>query len=86
MSKYVGAKPGEVFLGNRETAKGIPSYLAGLKTLRLGDKALDIDGHDLPDHRPMFISSAEAPAYDRIMMKRLSETAMGVRHADANPH
>lgn len=72
MSKYVGARADEVFLGNVETKEGIPDYLttAGLKTVRLGELALDIAGNDLPHHRPMFIGRAESDAYHRIMMKR----------------
>lgn len=72
MSKYVGARPDEVFVGNVETAKGIPAYLSDLKTVRLGEQALDIDGNKLPpsEHRPMFVARSEQDAYHRIMMKR----------------
>lgn len=72
MSKYVGAQTGEIFLGNVAKEKGIPDYLttAGLKTVRLGELALDIEGRDLPGYQPMFIGRTESDAYDRIMMKR----------------
>ena len=51
MPKFVGAKPNEVFIGNMDSKNGhpvcIPDYLAELKTIRLGEQALDIDGNKL---------------------------------------
>ena len=72
MKKYLGSKDNEVFIGNVETDKGIPDHLkvTALSSIRLGDSALDINGHHLPDHRPMFICRTQADAYDRLMMKR----------------
>lgn len=72
MSKYVGARPDEVFVGNVETAKGIPEYLSELKTVRLGDQALDIDGNKLSPakYRPMFVGRSEHDAHHRIMMRK----------------
>ena len=72
MSKYIGDQKNEVFLGNVEADEGIPDYLtaAQLKTVRLGELALDIEGNDLPGWRPMFIDQTESDAYHRIMMKR----------------
>lgn len=72
MSKYTGAQADEVFLGNVDQDRGIPDYLtaAGLKTVRLGERALDIVGGYLPGHLPMFIGRKESNAYNRIMMKR----------------
>lgn len=67
----LGKRDDEVFVGN--TATGIGDHLASLKTVRLGDVALDVDGNRLPSvHRPIFIGRSEADAYDRIMMARLS--------------
>ena len=70
--KYEGAQDGEVFVGNTPTAGGIPDYLSSLKTVRLGDQALDIDGNkiDPAQWRPLFVGSGEAKDYDRIMMKK----------------
>jgi len=69
-----GKRKGEIFVGNTMRG-GIPKHLAGLATIRLGDQALDIDGNELdPDqHLPMFVGSADAVAYDRIMMGRFRE-------------
>ena len=79
MAKYTGAKPDEVFLGNTETNRGIPDHLSGLKTVRLGEQALDIYGHKIPaDHMlPMFINRSESDAYDRLMTQRFSEIRRG---------
>lgn len=73
MSHHEKCSPNEVFLGNTERAKGLAPYLGkGLKTIRLGTKALDIDGRALPaSYAPIFINRAEEPAYDAIMMERL---------------
>lgn len=72
MSRYIGAKADEVFVGNVETEKGVPEYLRRLRTVRLGEQALDIEGKKLdPNYmRPLFVGKSEADTYDRIMMKR----------------
>lgn len=72
MSHYTGAKPDEVFVSNTDTKNGVPEYLRGLTTARLGEQALDIEGKKIePEYmRPLFIGCAEADAYDRIMMRR----------------
>lgn len=72
MSHYTGARPDEVFVGNTETKNGVPEYLRGMTTARLGDQALDIEGKKIePEYmRPLFVGRAEADAYDRIMMRR----------------
>lgn len=72
MSQYVGANQDEVFVGNTHTKGGVPEYLRGLKTVRLGDQALDIEGKKLAQSymRPLFIGRIEAAEYDRIMMRR----------------
>lgn len=72
MSKYIGALENEVFIGNDDSEAGVPDYLvpAGLKTLRIGDKALDLDGNELPGFRPIFIDRGELAAYNRYMHQR----------------
>ncbi len=72
MSHYTGAKPDEIFVGNTKTKNGVPEHLRELRTARLGEQALDIEGKKIePEYmRPLFIGRAEADAYDRIMMRR----------------
>lgn len=72
--KFINAKPDEIFVGNTKTEIGIPKYLQGLTTARLGKIALDLDGNELdPSYmRPLFINRNEADRYDRIMTARLS--------------
>ena len=71
LSKYTGAQPGEVFVGNVETKNGIPRHLLSLQTIRLGDLALDIYGNPLDpgDMLPMFIHEREQQAHHRLCMK-----------------
>lgn len=72
MSRYIGARADEVFVGNVRTRDGIPEYLSGLLTVRMGDQALDIEGKKIdPAYMlPMFVGRGEAAEYDRIMMRR----------------
>lgn len=72
MSHYTGARADEVFVGNTLTKDGVPEYLSGLRTARLGEQALDIEGKKIdPAYmRPLFVGNSEADAYHRIMMKR----------------
>jgi len=72
MSHYIGARADEVFVGNKETKSGVPEHLRSLKTARLGEQALDIEGKKIdPEYmRPLFIGRSEADEYDRIMMRR----------------
>lgn len=75
MSHYIGNKANEFFAGNhaiRGGAPELPAHLHQLRTARLGDQALDIDGKLIPksDYRPLFVDRSEADLYDRIMMKR----------------
>lgn len=72
MSHYTGARADEVFVGNTATKNGVPEHLRELRTARLGEQALDIEGKKLSQDymRPLFIGRSEADAYDRIMMKR----------------
>jgi len=66
---------GEVWLGNTNVEKGvkIPEHLRGLKTVRLGERAYDINGHMLSANymRPLIISKSEEKAYDKAMMDRV---------------
>ncbi len=60
----------ERWLGNMRRNKERP-YLAGLKTLRLGNVAYDIHGKRLPEeYAPIFINKKEYWEYDRIMVER----------------
>lgn len=72
MSHYTGSRADEVFVGNTRTKDGIPEHLRGLRTARLGEQALDIEGKKIdPAHmRPLFVGRSESGEYDRIMMRR----------------
>lgn len=77
MSHYTGAKADEVFVGNVRATAGIPAHVAGLRTVRLGQKALDIEGRPLHGYLPLFVGRSEADAYDQIMERRLRARASG---------
>jgi len=68
-------RSGEKFLGN--SGKRIRPEFKHIKSLRLGGRALDINGHPLsPDYvLPLFVN--EGPDYDEYnrVMLRLSERA-----------
>jgi hypothetical protein len=68
-------KQGEIFIGNHNVTGGLelPKYLSGLKTLRLGDLAYDLNGKPLPrnQYRPLFVHVSEMLDYDRIMVERM---------------
>jgi hypothetical protein len=72
MNHYTGAQPDEVFVGNTHTKNEVPEYLRGLKTVRIGDQALDIEGKKIDQEymRPLFIGRAEVEEYNRIMTRR----------------
>lgn len=72
MKKFIGAREDEIFVGNVPTEEGLQPHLQGLRTARIGELALDIDGNKLdPNYmRPLFIGRSEADAYDEIMMRR----------------
>lgn len=71
MSHYTGARPDEIFVGNTRVKDWPKEYLRGLKTIRLGEQALDIDGKELSpsEYRPVFVGKSEAVEYDKIMMR-----------------
>ena len=62
----------EIFLGNT-SASGIPDRLRGLKTVRVGDQAVDINGNllDPKEYLPLYIDRSEERAYDAIMRNLL---------------
>lgn len=72
MSHYIGARSDEVFVGNTCARKGVPEYLRGLRTARLGEQALDIEGNKIdPSYMlPLFVGKSEEGEYDSIMMQR----------------
>lgn len=74
MSHHEKCGPQEVFLGNQERARGLGRYTEkGLRTIRLGDVAYDIEGKKLPDYyAPIFINRSEEGRYDAIMMAQMS--------------
>lgn len=58
------------FVGNTSDILNFPrAELRNLKTIRMGDQALDIHGNKLgTDYcRPIFIQKSELDLYDRIM-------------------
>jgi len=65
-------KKTEVFLGNTQCIKPIPSYLKQLKTIRLGTIAFDIHGKKISQKYmlPLFLDKKEIKKYDDIMMQR----------------
>lgn len=77
MSKHIGIKPGEMFVGNVNTADGIPQHLSTLKTARLGDVALDLDGKRISYMQALFIGESESSQYDSIQMSRMSKSSRG---------
>lgn len=76
MSKYIASelREGEIFLGNISTDEWPKAHYRSLKTIRIGELALDIHGAKLsPDYcRPIFIHKSEEAAYDRIMQDRFN--------------
>ena len=67
----------EVYLGNFTAAEGVPTYLAGLPSMRLGETAYDIDGNKLAASvglLPLFVTRGpDYEAYDRIMTDRFKQ-------------
>ena len=72
MSKSVGGRTDEVFVGNIRADEGVPQHLSGLNTVRIGEQALDIDGNKIDPSQmlPMFVGRSEIDAHHRIMMRR----------------
>ena len=77
MAKFVGNKENEVFVGNIGVCVTghpvrIPEFLSSLKTLRMGEQALDINGNELDpaQYRPLFIASHEEKQYGLILQER----------------
>ena len=67
-----------VFLGNTNSAS-IPERLRGLKTVRLGTQAVDINGEllDPKEYLPLYIDKSEEKAYDDIMRNALKAIRRG---------
>lgn len=65
---------GEKFVFNTRASSDLASDWPGLKTIRMGSQALDIDGRQIsPDYmRPVFIQESELDALDRIWARKLS--------------
>ena len=72
MSHYTGMQPNEIFVGNYRMEDWPAEHLFGLKTARLGEQALDINGKKIdPSYmRPLFIGREELGEYNKIMMLR----------------
>lgn len=83
MSHHEKCGPHEVFVGNTERVGGSMTYLSErMRTVRLGDRALDIEGRPLPNsYAPIFIGRAEEQIYDAIMMERLRRSNRGAANA-----
>jgi hypothetical protein len=72
--KYVSTelRENEVFIANTSNIENFPRpELKILKTIRMGDQALDINGNKLATDycRPIFIHKDELDLYDKIMTK-----------------
>jgi len=67
-----------VFIGNTKAAV-IPERLRGLKTLRVGTQAVDINGEalDPKEYLPLYIDKSEEKAYDDIMRNALRTIRRG---------
>lgn len=65
----------EIFVGNADPKAWPKDYLRHLKTLRLGDQAVDLAGKKLPtDYAlPMLLCRSELPEYNRIMEQRMKK-------------
>lgn len=62
----------EIWVGNTDKGEARISLLRdqGLRTIRLGSLAYDIDDKPLPPlYKPVFVARAEIEAYDRVMMQ-----------------
>lgn len=73
MAADTGKLPHEIFVGN--TLRDGPRFRwlvdKGLKTARLGDVALDIDGKPLPHiYAPIFIDRGESDKHNAITMEQ----------------
>lgn len=70
-------KEKEHFLGNHDVREGLklPDYLSGLKTIRLGEQAYDLNGEPIERsyYRPLIVHASEYQLYNNIMEQRLKE-------------
>ena len=68
---YIGIRRNEIFVGNiAVNHRGLHERLGSLKTARVGEVALDLNGKKIPTNyiRPLFINRSESAAYNNIMM------------------
>lgn len=71
--KHPEEAKGEVFLGNTSKHEWYSHKYAGLTTIRVGEKAFDIDGNLMDPsegHLPLFIAEREQPLYELMMTRR----------------
>jgi len=74
MREHDGCAPHEIFVGNTRRSGGHVAFLIGkgIKTLRLGKTAYDINGNALSDAEgfaPVFIHRSESDLHNAIMME-----------------
>ncbi len=74
MRQHPEQRNDEIFVGNT-CGTGVPQYLSGIKTARVGQQAYPLYGPAIPPDqmRPLFVGRGEAAQYDAIMMARLSK-------------
>lgn len=73
--EHDGCDPHEIFVGNTRRDGDMIQYLKskGLRTIRLGMVAYDIDGNQLKDiegYAPVFINRSESDLHNAAMMER----------------
>lgn len=74
MINHPEQKKDEIFMGNTSAVDGPRECFRHLKSLRIGDRAYDVEGKEkLPKDymRPLFIGKHEAPEYDRIYLEQM---------------
>lgn len=71
---------GEVYVGNVNVTQGVklPVHLSELKTARIGDVALGIQGKPLPRNymRPLFVHRLERQKYLELKESQIKATAV----------
>ena len=81
LGEYIKKEIGknEIFIGNVFVSDGIKDYLKSLKTIRLGNLALDINGEKLsPTYcLPMFICKSEIGVLENIRRERFKKASRG---------
>ncbi len=76
MSRYVFRElgAGEKWVFNSSADSDLAVNWPGLKTIRMGSRALDIDGKPIPQDcmRPVFVHESELDELDRIWTRKLA--------------